>query len=97
MELVLHQGRAQRPAAHLVEQGEPLRPEHARPRGAHEDDLSALQSWLRSHVARSANRSTNDRFSADRAVDFIDDLARALVEVWSRLGLQLRKSPLAAE
>jgi uncharacterized NAD(P)/FAD-binding protein YdhS len=32
------------------------------------DDLSALQSWLRSHIAHSANRSTDARFSADRAV-----------------------------
>lgn len=32
------------------------------------DDLAALQSWLRSHIARSANRNTSGRFSADRAV-----------------------------
>ena len=32
------------------------------------DDLAALQSWLRSYIARSANRSTDERFSADRVV-----------------------------
>lgn len=44
------------------------------------DDMAQLQVWMRSYIARSANRSTQARFSADRAVLPVVARITALVE-----------------